>query len=131
MRRRAGRPALPLLLLLAAAGAAAGCARAPLRPGAGSSCGPREVTMVNASAAAVEQIYIGTGAPSGWGADLLGPRGGRGELPSGGALPLRLPAAGPYAVRVVWVDGRAAELGGVDGCATARITLSDAALRAE
>jgi hypothetical protein len=123
MRRRAG-PAFALLLLAAAAG----CARAQLGPG-GTSCGPREVALVNASAAPVEQIYLGTGAPSGWGTDLLRPRGA--DLPSGAALPLRLPGAGPHAIRAVWADGRAAELGGVDGCATTRITLTDTTLRAE
>ncbi len=115
-------------LRLALAAALAGCgAPAALRPA--GSCGPREVQVVNLSSLAVEQFYLGTGAPGGWGADLLA---GRGELPSGGALALRLPPGpAPSALRAVWVNGRAAELGGMDGCAAARITLTDGAVRAE
>jgi len=89
-------------------------------------CGAREVTLRNASGLAIEQAYGGDGAPGGWGADLIGGN----PLPPGAAAPLRLPGD-TRALRMVWVDGRAAELGGIDGCAIGLITLTDQALRAE
>ena len=118
MRRRALLPALALPAL-------AGCLPAG-QPGAAAACGPREVLLRNASAMAVEQAYGGSGAPGGWGAELLGPA----ELPPGASRRLRLPA-GTRAVRLVWVNGRAAELGDIDACAIGTLTLTDAALRAE
>jgi len=41
---------------------------------------------------------------------------------------LRLPA-GARAVRLVWVNGRAAEMHGVDLCAIASLTLTDSVLQ--
>ena len=114
-------PPLPALLL---ATGLVGCAAQP--GGSRGSCGPREVTFTNASAVPVEQLYLGS-ATAGWGEDLLT----RGALPSGGSTALRLPGPGPHGVRAVWANGRAAELPGVDGCSTTRITVLDAALRAE
>ncbi|MDN3564918.1 hypothetical protein QWZ14_11150 [Paeniroseomonas aquatica] len=98
---------------------------------AATRCSPVEARLENASGAAVEQLYL---APAGadWGADLIGPDFlGRGELPSGGIAPLPFPDAGPFALRVVWADGRAAEMQGLDGCAIQRVTLLPAGLRAE
>jgi hypothetical protein len=114
---RAGLACAGLALLLAA-----GCAA----PGPGGGCGPRDVALRNASALAVEQAYGGSGASGGWGAELLGPA----ELPPGASRSIRLPA-GAQAVRLVWVNGRAAELGGIDPCAISGLTLTDTTLRAE
>lgn len=114
MRRR-----LALLALLAAAGCA----------GDGGLCGGRDIGLVNASSLGVEQVSLGTGAPNGWGADLLGQRP---ALPQGAAM--TLPAVGgarTQAVRVVWVNGRAAELGGLDGCRFQRLVVQDGGMRAE
>ncbi len=106
-----------LALVLAAAGCAA--------PGSGG-CGPRDVVLRNASALAIEQAYGGAGAPGAWGVDLLGPT----ELPPGASRTLRLPA-GAKAVRLVWVNGRAAEIADLDVCAISSLTLTDTTLRPE
>ena len=114
-RRALGGFGLALLLL-------AGCEA----PGGAGSCGAREVMLRNASGVAIEQAYGGSGAAAGWGAELLGPT----PLPAGAGRTIRLPA-GAQAVRLVWVNGRAAELAGVDLCAISTLTLTDAALRAD
>lgn len=103
------------LLLLAACGA----------PGP-AGCGAREVTLRNASALPIEQAYGGDGTPGGWGAELLGPT----DLAPGARRTLRLPARA-QAVRLVWANGRAAELHGVDLCGVASLTLTDQVLRPE
>lgn len=114
-----GMPLRPFLLLLLAAALSACSGR--------QGCGPREVTLANASSMPVEQLYLGNAATGGWGQDLLA----QGTLPSGGSMGLRLPGPGPLGLRAVWANGRAAELSGLDGCATTRITVLDSALRAE
>lgn len=103
--------ALGLLLL-------AGCG-----DGGRIGCGAREVTLRNASGLAIEQAYAGDGTPGGWGAELLGP----GDLAPGASRPLRL-SAGAQAVRLVWTNGRAAELHGADLCGVAALTLTDSGL---
>ncbi len=109
-------PGLGLATMLAAcAGSGAG------------GCGPRPLAVANLSAVAVEQLYFGSGAPEGWGADLLGQAG----LPSGTNAAVTVPERGAAAVRVVWRDGRAVELGGINACRIGRVTVLDAALRAE
>lgn len=112
-------PALALTALLAACAAPQG--------GGGRSCGPHPATLTNASSQPVEQVYLGNGTPSGWGADLLNGR----ELPAGASMGLTLPGPGPHALRIVWTNGRAAELPGIAGCTTSRITVLDTALSAE
>lgn len=101
-------------------------AMAACAPTGQPGCGAREVTLRNASSLAIEQAYGGDGSPGGWGADLVGAN----PLPPGAAAALRLPG-GTRALRMVWVNGRAAELGGIDGCAIGLVTLTDTALRAE
>lgn len=111
-------------LLLAGLGLAllAGCAA----PGSPSACGARDVTLRNASALAIEQAYGGNGQPDGWGRDLLGST----ELAAGASRTIRLPA-GAQAVRLVWANGRAAEMHGVDLCGLATFTLTDQALHGD
>ena len=121
MRRAA--PALSLLAALAAA-----CAPAAIQPGRLGCGGTREVELVNASSLHVEQLYLGNGRLDGWGRDLLGQAP---PLPSQRSLTLRVPGAAGQAVRAIWVNGRAAELPGLDGCAVRRIVVADGALRAE
>lgn len=87
-------------------------------------CGAREVTLRNASALPIEQAYGGNGTAGGWGAELLGPT----DLAPGASRPLRLPA-GAKAVRLVWANGRAAEMHGVDLCAISSLTLTDTVLQ--
>ncbi|MBX6746029.1 MAG: hypothetical protein IRY87_28680 [Acetobacteraceae bacterium] len=112
-------PALALTALLAACAAPQG--------GGGQSCGPHPATLTNASSQPVEQVYLGNGTPSGWGTDLLQGR----ELPPGANMSVTLPGPGPHALRIVWTNGHAAELPGIAGCSTTRLTVLDTALRAE
>lgn len=106
---------VPLLLLAA-------CARG----NAPAGCAPAAARLENLSGRAVEQLYLSpAGTP--WGADLV-----TGDaLPGGAGLPLQFEGRGPYALRVVWVNGQAAELRGIDGCTTLRVTIRDSGLRAE
>lgn len=113
-------PVLALTVLLAACASSSG-------GGGGRGCGPHPATLTNASSQTVEQVYLGNGTPSGWGADLLQGR----ELQGGASMGLTLPGPGPHALRIVWTNGRAAELPGIAGCTTNRITVLDTALRAE
>lgn len=109
------------LLLLLVPLALAGCG------GGAAGCRPAEAQATNASAAPVEQLYLAPDAAA-WSTDRLGPEG----LPPGASRPIRL-AGGPgrLALRVVWADGRAAELPGIDGCTTRRLLILDDGLRAE
>ena len=120
------RPLLPRTALLLVLVLAAGCGGA----GPGGCRSARDIRLANASATPVEQLRFGDGSPGGWGEDLLAPRGG--ALAAGSSATLRLPARMPaQAVRIVWVDGRAVESTGIDGCATRRVIVEDAALRVE
>jgi hypothetical protein len=83
--------------------------------------------LTNSSATAVEQLYLAPTVTGQWGPDLLR----NGGLASQASMPLRFPAVGSYALRIVWVDGRAAELAGVAACETRRITILGQELRAE
>ncbi len=87
-------------------------------------CGARSVTLRNASGLAIEQAYGGNGSTAGWGADLLA----GGVLAPGESRAIRLPAAA-RAVRLVWVNGRAAEMHNGDLCAISGLTLSDRGLQ--
>lgn len=122
-RTKPMRRLLPLLALLTLAACARGTA--PAR------CAPTTARLENLSGQAIEQLYLGpVGTP--WGSDLVtADAAGGGELPSRAGLPLRFTGRGPYALRVVWVNGQAAELSGIDGCLTRRLTVLDGALRAE
>jgi hypothetical protein len=108
-------PLLPALLLSTVL--LPGCARR-------AGC---DAVLTNRSATAVEQLYLAPGATRHWGADLLRDS----DLASQASMPLRFPAAGVYALRIVWVDGRAAELAGVAACDIRRVTILGQELRAE
>lgn len=110
---------LSLLVLLATLAGCAGGQRA--------ACGPAEAVVENASSLAVEQLYLAPAAGAGWGPDLLGETPG---LPAAGRMPLAIGGPGPWRLRLVWVNGRAIELGGIDGCRTRRIILRDDILTA-
>ena len=102
----------------------AGCGTA--QPGV-TTCGPADAQVENASRLTVEQFYLARAGEAGWGADLLGPGG----LPSRASLPIRFAGTGQYRLRVVWVNGQAMEMRGVDGCLARRITILDGGMRAE
>lgn len=105
-------PALAVLLLLGACG------------GGDRGC---PTVLLNASGQALEQFYLAREGSEGWGADLLPDR----DLSPGASLPFRFPAEGRYGLRAVWVNGRAAEMQGVEACRATRITLRDGSMQAE
>lgn len=115
----AGRRARFLLAGMFASLLMAGCEAST--PG---GCGARSVILRNASGLAIEQAYGGNGSPGGWGVDMLAGT----TLAPGESRPVRLPAAA-RAVRLVWVNGRAAEMHGVDLCAISGLTLTDRVLQ--
>ena len=110
---------LSLLVLLATLAGCSGGQRA--------ACGPAEAVVENASSLAVEQLYLAPAAGAGWGPDLLDQTPG---LPAAGRMPLAIGGPGPWRLRLVWVNGRAIELGGINGCRTRHIILRDDILTA-
>lgn len=96
--------ALPLLLL-------AGCVAS-----GGGAPGPRcdaVLRVSNGAGQAIEQLYVSGTGPGAWGRDVLAPN----ILPPGGMVETRT-GAEPQAVRVVFVDGSAIEMAGLEVCAT-------------
>lgn len=104
--------------LLLAACAGDGAPSGPL----GGCTGP--VTLRNEARLAVEQFYASPTGPGAWGPDLLAPN----TLPVGGAFPTRVPA-GTSHYRVVFVDGSAAEIGGLDSCRISTVTVTGREIR--
>jgi hypothetical protein len=109
------RALLPLLLLAACA--------APPSGGTGGCDG--RIQLRNAAPVAVEQLYVSTAGPSDWGQDYLAPS----TLPSGAAQSVVV-RPGLNAVRVVFVNGRAAEMARMDVCANPILTVQPNGLQA-
>ncbi|MBS7813532.1 hypothetical protein [Roseococcus pinisoli] len=105
---------LPLLL--------AACVAPP--PGSLGGCDGR-IQLRNASPVAVEQLYVSAAGPADWGRDQLSP----GTLSSGAARDV-VARPGLNAVRVVFVNGRAVEMAGLDVCATPVLTVQPNGLQA-
>jgi hypothetical protein len=101
--------ALLLLPLLAA------CATPPSDGMVG--CDGR-IQLRNAAPVAVEQLYVSTAGPSDWGRDLLAP-----GLLAPGATQTVTARPGLNAVRLVFVNGHAAEMAGLDVCANPVLTV--------
>ena len=80
--------------------------------------------VVNNSAATVGQLYFSHSSQSGWGVDQLG----QSVLPPGRFVNYRANNAGNYDFRVVWTNGRAAEMRGVDICRASQITVTNSGL---
>lgn len=104
---------LPLLL--------AACA-APPSGGSGGCSGQLDVR--NAASSGVEQLYVSTTGPSDWGRDHLAPS----TLPPGAARSITV-RPGLNSVRVVFVNGRATEMAGMDVCATPVLTVQSNGLQ--
>ncbi|MBK1657754.1 hypothetical protein [Paracraurococcus ruber] len=85
-----------------------------------------ETVLANASGRVVEQVYLAR-AGEAWGRDLAAP----GQVAPGGTLPLRFAGQGSHALRIVWADGRAAEMPAVEACKVQRITVRDTELVGE
>jgi hypothetical protein len=95
------------------------------RPAASPGC-DTSFTVVNNSSATVERLYFSHSSLGGWGADQLG----QNVLPPGRAASYRAANAGAYDFRVVWANGRAAEVRGVNICRASRITVTNGGLLA-
>ena len=112
---------LPFPALLATALLLAACAVQTGQP----ACQARRLEVANAAALPVEQLYYG--APGAWGEDLLGGTG----MAAGQARPVVLPGLPGLTLRVVWTDGHAIELQGLDPCRNTRIVMAERVIRAE
>ena len=82
--------------------------------------------VVNASSGTVERLFFSHASQNGWGNDQLG----EAVLPPGRASNYRAANTGAYDFRVVWANGRSAELRGIDVCVASTITVTDGRLRA-
>jgi hypothetical protein len=82
--------------------------------------------VVNASSRTVDRLFLARLSLEGWGDDRLGQE----VLRPGRSARYRPTAPGPQDLRVVWADGRAAELRRVDPCATGTVRVEDAGLKA-
>lgn len=80
--------------------------------------------VVNNSSATVGQLYFSHSSLSGWGVDQLGSS----VLPPGRFVNYRAAHAGNYDFRVVWTNGRAAEIRGVNICRASQITVTNSGL---
>ncbi len=80
----------------------------------------------NNSGATVERLYFSHSSQGGWGADQLG----QSVLPPGRQVSYRAANTGNYDFRVVWANGRAAEIRGVNVCRASRITVTNGGLQA-
>ncbi|MBY0336354.1 MAG: hypothetical protein K2X11_07060 [Acetobacteraceae bacterium] len=95
---------------------------APVAPRA-VACDTR-FRVVNNSSATVAQLFFSHSSLAGWGADQLGAN----VLPPGRVANYRAANAGNYDFRVVWSNGRAAELMRVNICAASQITITNSGL---
>ena len=82
--------------------------------------------VVNASSGTVERLFFSHASQNGWGNDQLGET----VLPPGRATSYRAAHTGAYDFRVVWANGRSAELRRIDVCVASTITVTDGGLRA-
>jgi hypothetical protein len=120
-RRLLAATALALLL-----GPAACAPQQPQTVGRGGGGCDTSFRVVNLSSGTVERLYFSHASLNGWGTDQLG----QNVLPPGRSAGYRAANTGSYDFRVVWSNGRAAELRGVNICAASTITVTDGGLRA-
>ncbi len=80
--------------------------------------------VVNNSSVTVGQLYFSHSSLAGWGNDQLG----RNVLPPGRFVNYRAANTGNYDFRVVWTNGRAAEIRGVNVCRASQITVTNSGL---
>lgn len=96
-------------------------AEAPARGGCEA-----ELRLVNASTRTVDRVFLARLSQEGWGKDRLGQE----VLRPGRSAQYRGTAPGMQDLRVIWADGRAAELRQVDPCATGTVRVEEHGLRA-
>ena len=127
-----------LLAFFALAGAAALSACAPQTvyvPQPVAVAQPRMVTpacdtrfqVVNNSSLTVMQLFFSHASLANWGVDQLG----QNVLPPGRVVNYTANNAGNYEFRIVWQNGRAAELRRVDICRASRIVVTNQGLFAQ
>lgn len=80
--------------------------------------------VVNNSSGTVQNLYFSSSGRSAWGADQLGTA----VLGPGRFVNYRAAQAGNYDFRVVWMNGRAAELRQVNICRASQIIVTDRGL---
>lgn len=80
--------------------------------------------IVNNSSVTVQSLYFSSTARGDWGVDQLGAN----VLPPGRFMNYRANNPGGYDFRVVWNNGRAAELRNVNICAASQITVTNRGL---
>jgi hypothetical protein len=80
--------------------------------------------VVNNSSVTVGQLFFSHSTLRGWGNDQLGTS----VLPPGRFVNYRAANAGNYDFRVVWTNGRAAEMRGVNICRASQITVTNSGL---
>lgn len=95
----------------------------PFRPAPG--CDTR-FRIANQSGLTVRELYFSPTAVNAWGRDQLGSS----MLPPGRFVNYQANNATRYDFRVIWVNGRAAELRGVNVCAARQVTIRNAGLSA-
>ncbi len=89
----------------------------------GVACDTR-FRVLNASSRTVAQLYFSHASLGGWGADQLGTS----VLPPGRFVNYNAANTGAYDFRVVWTDGRVAEIRRVNICAATEIRVTDRGL---
>lgn len=121
LRRRLGAAMVGLAAL-----GLAGCQQEPQRAAVvvPSQACDTSFRVVNQSSGTVAQLYFSHSSLSGWGTDQLGAS----VLPPGRFVSYRAANAGNYDFRVVWTNGRAAELMRVNICRASQITVTDRGL---
>ena len=92
---------------------------------AGASC-DTSFRVINNSSAVVERLFFSSANQNGWGNDQLGDA----VLAPGRSQGYRAANPGAYDFRVVWANGRAAELRGVNICAASNIIVTNSGLSA-
>jgi hypothetical protein len=110
--------ALAALLLLGA------CA-APGPDAVPRGCDGR-ITLTNIAPQGVEQFYASRAGAADWGPDRLDAAG----VPPGATRGFAL-TPGRNSLRIVFGNGRAAEIGNVDICGTPRVTVSEGGIAAQ
>jgi hypothetical protein len=121
------RRALPAALLGAAAFVLAACTEDSRGgPVTGSAGCDTSFRLVNNSSVTVRNLYFSHSSRSGWGVDQLGAN----VIAPGRSATYRAANAGSYDFRVVWANGRAAELRQVNICRASQIIVTDGGLRA-
>jgi hypothetical protein len=80
--------------------------------------------VVNQSSVTVQTLQFSHSSQGGWGTDQLG----QAVLPPGRYMNYRAANTGNYDFRVVWSNGRAAEIRGVNICRASRITVTNSGL---